>query len=216
MMRRQSENNPTRSTRIRPRETASGPAASPHVTTLLVAWGNGDEAALEQLVPVVHRELRRLARRAMAGEHANHTLQPTALVNEVYLRLVEMKGVRWSDRAHFFALLARLMRRILVDIARSKRRQKRGGGAPALRLDEVTIAGPEKGDDLVALDQALERLAAIDPRRSQVVELRFFGGLGVEETAEVLGVSRHTVMRDWTLARTWLLRELRRTSSSDA
>jgi RNA polymerase sigma-70 factor, ECF subfamily len=181
-----------------------------HVTTLLVAWGNGDEAAFDQLVPLVHRELRRLARRAMAAERADHTLQPTALVNEVYLRLVDLKNVRWNDRAHFFALSARLMRRILVDIARTRRYQKRGGGAPVVGLHDTIVVAPEKGEDLVALDEALQRLAEIDPRRSQVVELRFFGGLGVEETAEVLNVSRHTVMRDWTLARTWLFRELRR------
>jgi RNA polymerase sigma factor (TIGR02999 family) len=183
---------------------------SAHVTTLLLAWGNGDKAAFDQLVPLVHRELRRLARRAMVRERRDHTLEPTALVNEVYLRLVDLEGVRWNDRAHFFALSARLMRRILVDIARSKHYQKRGGGALTVCLDEVSLASPEKGEDLMALDEVLERLAVFDPRRSQVVELRFFGGLGVEETAEVLGVSRHTIQRDWTLARTWLLRELRR------
>ena len=187
--------------------------ASAHVTTLLLAWGNGDQAAFDQFVPLVHRELRRLARRAMVGERHDHTLEPTALVNEVYLRLVDLKGVRWNDRAHFFALSARLMRRILVDLARSKRSRKRGGGSATICVDDVLLTSPEKGEDLVALDQVLERLAAIDPRRGQVVELRFFGGLGVEETAEVLGVSRHTVMRDWTLARTWLLRELRRAPS---
>ncbi len=185
---------------------------SAQVTTLLLAWGHGDEGALEQLVPLVHRELRRLAQRAMASERADHTLQPTALVNEVYLRLVDMRSVRWNDRAHFFALSARLMRRILVDVARSRRYQKRGGGAATISLDQDCVAAPERGADLVALDEALERLAAFDPRRSQVVELRFFGGLGVDEVAEVLKVSRHTVMRDWTLARTWLFRELRVTS----
>lgn len=184
----------------------SGP--SPHVTTLLLAWGNGDEHALDELIPLVHRELRRMAQRAMAGEHAGHTLQPTALVNEVYLRLVDIKSVQWNDRAHFFALSARLMRRILVDLARSKRYQKRGGGMPTVSLDD-SIPAQARPEDLVALDEALQRLSALDPRRSQVVELRFFGGLGVEETAEVLNVSRHTVMRDWTLARTWLFRELR-------
>src|SRR5687768_5803034 len=190
---------------------SSGPLTrSACVTTLLLAWGEGDEGALEQLVPLVHRELRRLAQRAMAGERADHTLQPTALVNEVYLRLVDLKNVRWNDRAHFFALSARLMRRILVDIARTRRYQKRGAGAPVVGLHDTIVVAPEKGEDLVALDEALQRLAEIDPRRSQVVELRFFGGLGVEETAEVLNVSRHTVMRDWTLARTWLFRELRR------
>ena len=182
---------------------------SAHVTTLLLAWGDGDEGALEQLVPLVHRELRHLAKRAMAMERADHTLQPTALVNEVYLRLVDMKSVRWNDRAHFFALSARLMRRILVDIARSHQYQKRGGGLATILLEDDLVPAPERGEDLVALDEALERLARFDPRRSQVVELRFFGGLGIEEVAEVLKVSRQTVMRDWTLARTWLFRELR-------
>ena len=190
---------------------------SPHLTSLLLAWADGDEAALHQLIPLVHRELRRLAQRAMSIERPDQTLQPTALVNEVYLRLVDMKNVRWTDRAHFFALSARLMRRILVDIARSRRYQKRGGGATTVCLDEASIPAPERGEDLVALDEALQRLAEFDPRRSQVVELRFFGGLGVDEVAEVLDVSRHTVMRDWTLARTWLFRELRRRSiPSDA
>jgi RNA polymerase sigma factor (TIGR02999 family) len=189
------------------------PAAQ--VTTLLLAWANGDDAALQQLVPLVHRELRRLARRAMAGERADHTLQPTALVNEVYLRMVDLKSVRWNDRAHFFALSARLMRRILVDLARSRNYQKRGGGMTIVGLDEAGVPAPARGEDLAALDEALERLATLDPRRSQVVELRFFGGLDVDETAEVLNVSRHTVMRDWTLARTWLFRELRRTSGPD-
>jgi RNA polymerase sigma-70 factor (ECF subfamily) len=190
-------------------------ASQSHVTTLLLAWGEGDESALEQLVPLVHRELRRLAQRAMAGERADHTLQPTALVNEVYMRLVDMKNVRWNDRAHFFALSARLMRRILVDIARSRRYKKRGGGAATIGLDEGLVAAPQRGEDLVALDDALGRLAAFDPRRSQVVELRFFGGLGIEEIADVLKVSRHTVMRDWTLARTWLFQELRRRPTHD-
>jgi RNA polymerase sigma factor (TIGR02999 family) len=186
------------------------PAGQSHVTSLLLAWGGGDDSALEQLVPLVHRELRRLAQRAMAGERANHTLQPTALVNEVYLRLVDLKNVRWNDRAHFFALSARLMRRILVDISRARTNKKRGGGAVTIDLDESLVATPQRGEDLVALDEALERLASFDPRRSQVVELRFFGGLDIEEIAEVLKVSRHTVMRDWTLARTWLFQELRR------
>ena len=181
-----------------------------HVTTLLLAWGDGDDSALEQLVPLVHRELRRLAQRAMAGERTNHTLQPTALVNEVYLRLVDLKSVRWNDRAHFFALSARLMRRILVDISRARCNKKRGGGAAPINLDENMVAAPQRAEDIVALDDALGRLAAFDPRRSQVVELRFFGGLGIEEIAEVLKVSRHTVMRDWTLARTWLFQELHR------
>ena len=180
------------------------------VTTLLLAWGNGDQQALDRLVPYVHGELRRIAQRAMMRERHDHTLQPTALVNELYLRLVDMSQVQWNNRAHFFALSARLMRRILVDLARARGYQKRGGGAPVVCLDESLATAPVRPDEVVALDEALERLAEIDPRRSQVVELRFFGGLGVEETAEALNVSRHTVMRDWTLARTWLYRELRR------
>jgi RNA polymerase sigma factor (TIGR02999 family) len=175
----------------------------------LLAWGDGDEGALEQLAPLVYRELRRMAHRAMAGERADHTLEPTALVNEVYLRLVNIKNVRWSDRAHFFALSARLMRRILVEVARARHYQKRGGGVMTVCLD-AAVPAPERGADLVALDEALQRLSELDPRRGEVVELRFFGGLSVEETAEVLRVSRQTVMRDWTLARTWLFRELRR------
>ena len=189
---------------------ASDTSGRPPLTELLLAWGDGDESALDQLVPLVHRELRQLAQHAMARERPNHTLQPTALVNEVYLRLAEMKDVKWADRAHFFALSARLMRRILVDMARARAFQKRGGGARAVAFSDSTVAAPDTREDIVALDEALERLAKIDSRRSQVVELRFFGGFGVEETAEILGVSRHTVMRDWTLARTWLYRELRR------
>ena len=191
------------------------PGHAQDVTTLLVAWGNGDEGALDDLVPHVHAELRRIAQRAMARERHDHTLQPTALVNEVYLRLVDIKQVRWNNRAHFFALSARLMRRILVDLARARGYQKRGGGALTMCLDDATAAMPVRPDEVVALDEALERLGAMDPRRSQVVELRFFGGLSVEETAEVLQVSRHTVMRDWTLARTWLFRELRRGTGED-
>ena len=194
---------------------SEAPGHAQDVTTLLVAWGNGDESALDELVPHVHAELRRIAQRAMARERHDHTLQPTALVNEVYLRLVDIKQVRWNNRAHFFALSARLMRRILVDLARARGYQKRGGGALTMRLDDASAAMPVRPDEVVALDEALERLGAMDPRRSQVVELRFFGGLSVEETAEVLQVSRHTVMRDWTLARTWLFRELRRGNGED-
>ena len=194
---------------------SKGPGHAQDVTTLLLAWGNGNEGALDELVPEVHAELRRIAQHAMARERHDHTLQPTALVNEVYLRLVDLKQVRWNNRAHFFALSARLMRRILVDLARARGYQKRGGGAPTMCLDDAEAAMPVRPDEVVALDEALERLAAMDPRRSQVVELRFFGGLSVEETAEVLQVSRHTVMRDWTLARTWLFRELRRGATGD-
>jgi RNA polymerase sigma-70 factor (ECF subfamily) len=187
------------------------PATSRPVTRLLAAWGGGDEDALQQLIPLVHRELRGLARRAMLRERGDHTLQPTALVNEVYLRLVDIGQVQWNNRAHFFALSARLMRRILVDLARSQRYLKRGGGAQTIEfVDEQFVPPLHQENDLEALDDALHALAAIDPRRSQVVELRFFGGLDVDETAAVLNVSRRTVLRDWALARSWLFRELRR------
>ncbi len=182
----------------------------PHVTELLLAWGRGDRSALDELMPLVHQELRRLARSQMRGERDNHTLQTTALVNEAFLRLVDLRRVRWQDRAHFLALSARLMRRVLVDHARSRNYQKRGGGAVAVGLDDVLVAVPERGADLVALDEALEDLARVDPRKSQVVELRFFGGLSVDETAEALHVSPETVKRDWRLAKVWLLRELSR------
>jgi RNA polymerase sigma factor (TIGR02999 family) len=182
---------------------------------LLVAWGRGDQAALDQLIPLVHAELRRLARRQMSRERPGHTLQATALVNEAYLRLIDLRRVRWQDRAHFFAVSARLMRRILVDFARSRGYQKRGGGVPPVALDEALLLAREAGRDLVALDDALEALAALDARKSQVVELRFFGGLSVEESAEALHVSPDTVMRDWKLARVWLQRELAASKTRD-
>ena len=181
------------------------------VTELLLAWGNGDEQAFARLVPLVERELHRRAKRAMAGERADHTLQPTALLNEAYLRLVDLKAVDWQDRAHFFALSARLMRHILVDRARARGSWKRGDGVVTLGLQGRDYAAPVRPDELVALDEALQQLGDLDPRRSQVVELRFFGGLSVEEVAAVLNVSRHTVMRDWALARSWLFRALRGT-----
>jgi RNA polymerase sigma factor (TIGR02999 family) len=174
-----------------------------------MAWGGGDEAALGQLVPLVHNELRRIARHQMGGERRGHTLQATALVNEAYLRLVDAQHVNWQNRAHFLALSARLMRRILVDAARSKGYQKRGGGAPKVTFDEALVGPDEPGHDLVALDDVLEALAKFDERKSRVVELRFFGGLSVEETATVLKVSPDTVMRDWRLAKAWLSREMR-------
>jgi RNA polymerase sigma-70 factor, ECF subfamily len=177
------------------------------VTQLLVAWGKGDPAALEELTPVVYDELRRLARHYMANERTGHTLQATALVNEAYMRLVDIHKVQWQNRAHFFAMSARLMRRILVDSARSRKYQKRGAGAQKVSLDERLMVA-EPGRDLVALDDALEELAKVDERKSKVVEMRFFGGLSVEETAEALSVSVDTVMRDWKLAKAWLLREL--------
>jgi len=184
------------------------PGASHEITRLLVDWRNGDQAALEQLVPLVHDELRRVARRHMAHERAGHTLQATALVNEAYLRLIDIRQVNWQDRAHFFAMSSRLMRRILVDFARSKGYQKRGGGAQKVSLDEALIVSDEARQDLVAIDDALNALAVVDSRKAQVVEMRFFGGLSVEETAEALKVSVDTVMRDWKLAKAWLLREL--------
>jgi RNA polymerase sigma-70 factor, ECF subfamily len=177
---------------------------------LLLAWGDGDQAAFDRLVPLVHGELHRIARRCMAGERAGHSLQATALVNEAYLRLVDVQRVRWQDRAHFLSMAARLMRRVLVDAARSKRYQKRGGDAVRVTFDELAIAPAERGHDLVALDDALQALAAEDERKSQVIELRFFGGLSVEETAEVLHVSEETVNRDFKFAKAWLLRELER------
>jgi RNA polymerase sigma-70 factor, ECF subfamily len=179
------------------------------VTGLLLAWRTGDEAALERLVPIVHGELRRIARRCMAGERAGHSLQATALVNEAYLRLVDVQHVNWQNRAHFLAMSARLMRRILVDYARSKGYRKRGGGAVKVTFDEGLPVVGASDQDLVAVNDALEALAKVDARKSRVVELRFFGGLSVEETASVLKVSPDTVMRDWKLAKAWLLRELR-------
>ncbi len=178
------------------------------ITDLLLAWSNGDPSALEQLIPLVYQELRRLARQYMRQERPGHTLQTTALVNEAYLRLIDSNRIHWKNRAHFFAVSAQMMRRILVEFARRRQRHKRGGEAPRVALDEVLMMSQEKDADLVALDDALCTLAGIDPRLSQVVELRFFGGLSVEETAEVLKVSPETVMRDWKTAKVWLLRQL--------
>jgi len=184
------------------------PDSPKEITRLLVAWGDGNEAALEELTPLVYQQLHRLAHHYLSHERSNHTLQTSALVNEAYLRLIDWKKVRWQNRAHFFAISAQLMRRILVDFARSRRYQKRGGGAPALALDDAALISGEKSPDLVALDEALVSLAKLDARQSQVVELRFFGGLTVDETAEVLKVSEATVRRDWSLARAWLRREM--------
>jgi RNA polymerase sigma factor (TIGR02999 family) len=178
------------------------------ITQLLRAWGDGDQQALEKLTPLVYKELHRVAHHHMGRERPGHTLQTTALVNEVYLRLVDVRGVSWQNRAHFFAICARTMRRILIDFARSKQYQKRGGEAVSVTLDDALDVSPQSGVDLVALDDALNALAKFDPRKSQMVELRFFGGLSVEETAEVLKVSPETVMRDWKFARAWLAREL--------
>ena len=178
------------------------------ITQLLKAWTAGDEQALEKLAPVVYQELHRVARRCMAGQKPGHPLQTTDLVNEAYLRLVNCAQMNWQHRAHFFAMSAQLMRRILIDIARSRGYQKRGGGVGPLSLDEAPTVGNEPDKNLVALDDALKELAAVDGRKSKVVELRFFGGLSIKETAEVLKVSVETVVRDWRLAKIWLVREL--------
>jgi len=178
------------------------------ITQLLQAWRQGDEQALEKLTPQVYRELHRAAKGCMARERSGHTLQATALINELYLRLSDLKLIDWQNRAHFFALCARQMRRILTDQARAKQSHKRGGGAQPVSLDVAPAVAPETSADLVAVDDALNRLAKEDERKSQVVEMRFFGGLSVDETAEVLNVSPETVMRDWKLAKAWLLRDL--------
>ena len=178
------------------------------VTGLLLAWSEGDEKALDQLMPLVYRELRRLAKRYMAKERTGHTLQPTALVNEAYLRLVDLNKMRWQNRAHFFAVAAQIMRRILVEFARKRHRHKRGGEAERVTLEDQLEITSEPPPDLVAIDDLLTALAAIDGRLSRVVELRFFGGLTVEETAEVMRVSPQTVNRAWKTAKVWLLREL--------
>jgi RNA polymerase sigma factor (TIGR02999 family) len=174
----------------------------------------GDESALEKLTPLVYAELRRLARRHMGSERKDHTLQPTALVNEAFLRMIGREAVEWQNRAHFFAVAAQLMRRVLVDFARSRGYQKRGGGVAPISLDDALVATPGRDADLVALDDALSALSEVDPRKAQVVELRFFGGLTAEESAAVLKVSSDTVLRDWQLAKSWLLRELKRGSGN--
>jgi RNA polymerase sigma factor (TIGR02999 family) len=178
------------------------------VTQLLKAWGTGDDKALDRLTPVVEQELHRLAHRCMSRERPGHTLQTTALVNEVYLRLVDVNAVEWQDRAHFFAISARMMRRILTDFARSRNYQKRGAGAVQVSFDEALIVTPEKDGDIMALDEALTEFAVLYPRQSQVVELRFFGGLEVKEAAEALKISPETVKRDWRFAKAWLRRAL--------
>ena len=185
--------------------------SAPAVTQLLLAWSDGDEAALERLLPLVEAELRVLARRYMARERGGHTLQPTALVHEAFLRLIDARHVRWQNRAHFMGIAARLMRRVLVDHARARGYQKRGGGAAKVTFSEelAVTASPALDLDLVALDQALESLATVDARKARVIELRFFGGLSVEETAEALHLSTDTIKRDWRLAKLWLLRALK-------
>jgi RNA polymerase sigma factor (TIGR02999 family) len=188
--------------------------ASDDVTSLLIAWGEGDESALARLVPRVYAELHRLAHYHLRGERRAHTLQTTALVHEAYLRLVDTRRVRWESRAHFLGVAAQAMRRILVDAARARGARKRGGGAAPLPLDEALPSISERGRSLVALDGALTALAKVDPRKSRVVELRYFAGLSVEETAAVLRVSRETVHRDWRVAKAWLLREMSGTGAS--
>jgi RNA polymerase sigma factor (TIGR02999 family) len=178
------------------------------ITQKLVAWGSGDQHALEELMPLVYRELRRLAHGQLRGERADHTLQTTALVHEAYLRLVDQREASWKNRAQFFAVAARMMRRILVDYARARQYAKRGGGAQPMELDEAMGVSRDRAAKVVALDEALLRLAELDSRKSRLVELRFFGGMSIEETAEILGVSPGTVMRDWTLAKAWLQREM--------
>ena len=184
------------------------PRPADDVTVLLRAWRDGNDAALEQLIPLVEAELRRLASHYMTRERRGHTLQTTALVNEAFLRLTGARKVRWQDRAHFLAVTARLMRRVLVDHARSRAFRKRGGGVERVTLDEALLPSTDPAYTLVDLNRALEALEAADPRKGRVIELRFFGGLSVEETAEVLQVSTDTVKRDWRLGRLWLLREL--------
>jgi len=184
-------------------------SSSHEITQMLVAWSEGDQAALEQLTPLVYRELHRLAKGYLRRERDGHLLQTTALINEAYLRLIDWKDVRWQNRAHFFGVAAQLMRRILVDFARTRHQARHGGGARQVSFEEAEAMSVERSAELIALDEALEQLSTIDPRRSRIVELRFFGGLSEEETAEVLKVSPRTVRREWSLARAWLHRELR-------
>ena len=188
--------------------TPSGPSVQ--ITRLLQAWGNGDQAALDRLTPVVYDELRRMARRYMRREREGHTLQTTALVNEAYLRLVDVTHVSWQDRAHFFAVSAQMMRRILVDAARARASSKRGGLAVRAELEEIPDLSSGRDREIVAIDDALNALGELDPRKAKVIELRFFGGLSVDETAEVLKISPQSVLRDWKLAKAWLMRELSR------
>jgi len=185
------------------------PSVSPQrVTQLLMEWSHGDDAALSELTPLVYDELRRLAHHFMEGQRPDHTLQTTALVNEAYLRLADQTNPSWQNRTHFFAVAARAMRQIVVDYARSQQSQKRGGGLLRIELDEAAIVSPEQSKEIVDLHEALERLAILDFRKSQVVELKYFGGLNYDEMAEVLKISRVTVRRDWEFARIWLYREL--------
>jgi RNA polymerase sigma-70 factor, ECF subfamily len=187
--------------------------AQPDVTQLLVAWNDGDQAARDELMSVVYQELHRLAHQYMKRESPGHTLQTSALVNEAFLRLIDQTKVRWQNRAHFYGIAAQMMRRILVDYARSRGYAKRGGGAQQISFDEALIVSDDRSAEIVGVHEALERLSAIDPRKGQIVEFRFFTGLSIEETARILGVSPGTVMRDWTLAKAWLHREISSDSS---
>ena len=189
--------------------------STPEITQLLIAWNNGEAAALERLTPLVHAELHRLAKRYMAGERPGHLLQTTALVNEAYLRLIDWQNVEWQNRAHFFGLAAQIMRRILVDFARARYREKRVGGEMQVSLSEAAEVPSGRNVDLVALDDALQALEKLDPRQARVVELRFFAGLSLEETAEALNVSLSTVRRDWSLAAAWLYNELNKAVKRD-
>ena len=188
--------------------------SSHRVTRLLLAWSGGDAAAIDELMPLIYAELRRLAQRQMQRERLGHTLQPTALVHEAYLRLIDQRQVHWQNRAQFFAVAAQVMRRIVVDYARRRRRAKRGGGATHLSLDEAALITPVLATQVLELDEALGRLTALDERKGRVVEMRYFGGLSVEEVAAVVGVSENTVISDWALAKAWLRRELETTGNA--
>lgn len=192
------------------------PATSHEVTQWLIEWGNGDQAALDRLMPLVHGELRQMARRYMSRQNPGHTLQTTALINEAFVKLVGQSDKHFQNRSHFFGVAAQAMRHILVDYARSKQYAKRGGDAPMVSLDEALTVSEERAAELVALDDALKELAKVDERKCRVVELRYFGGLSVEETAEVLKVSAITVMRDWSMAKAWLYRELSKDSEDES
>ena len=202
--------------RLNDKDDGERTAPTRDVTQLLRAWSEGDQLALEKLTPLVYQELHRRAHRQMAQERPGQILQTTAIVNEIYVQLIDLRGVSWRDRAHFFALSSRLIRHVLIDAARSKGSLKRGAGSPHVALDENLLVSAEPLADVVALDEALTALDAVDQRKSQVVELRFFGGLSIEETAEVLKVSPETVKRDWKLAKAWLRRELRHYSDTTA
>jgi RNA polymerase sigma factor (TIGR02999 family) len=191
-------------------------SSSHHITSLLVRWREGDRKALDEMIPLVYKELRRLAHHYMRRQRQDHTLQTSALINEAYLRLVDHKNMRWQNRAHFIAVSAQAMRRILVDYARARGYDKRGGGAQKVALDEAMVVAQAKSAEIIALDEALSDLASVDERKGRIVELRYFGGLSVEETAEVLGVSGVTVMREWRSAKLWLMRALSKRGKDEA